>query len=78
MVVGWNLGWHGTWRKAVFTGGGGLVCECPGSVHWKGVYKVGEWTLGGVIFFCLVIKIDQSETTKSHLFNLSFGLANLK
>ena len=30
MVVGSNLSWHGIKRKAVYTEGAGLVCECTG------------------------------------------------
>ena len=48
-----------------------------GSVHWEGVYSVGECTLGEQIFK-LIIKIDQSETTKSDMFNTSLRLTNHK
>ena len=41
MVAGSNLSWQGIKKKAVYTEGAGLVCKCPGSVHWKGVYRVG-------------------------------------
>ena len=37
-----------------------------GSVHWDEVYSVGECK-----FFYLIIKIERSETTKSHMFNMS-------
>ena len=51
-----------------------------GSVHCKGVYRVGDRDLrpGGAKFFKLVFKIDQSETTKSHMFSTSFRLTNHK
>ena len=49
-----------------------------GSVHWKGVYRVGDKDLWVQIFFCLVFKIDQSETTKSHMFSMSLRLTNHK
>ena len=48
------------------------------SVHWKGVYRVGDKTPGGAKFFFLVFKIDQSETTKSHMFSTSLKLTNHK
>ena len=48
-----------------------------GSVHWKGVYRVGDRDLGVQNFF-LVFKIDQSETTKSHMFSTSLRLTNHK
>ena len=47
------------------------------SVHWKGVYRVGDRDLGVQNFF-LVFKIDQSETTKSHMFSTSLKLTNHK
>ena len=43
-----------------------------GSVHWKGVY------IGGAKFFKFVFIIDQSETTKSHMFRMSLRLTNHK
>ena len=48
-----------------------------GSVHCKGVYTVGDRDLGVQNFF-LVLKIDQSETTKSHMFSTSLRLTNHK
>ena len=50
MVVGSNISWQGIKRKAVYTKGAGLVCKCTGSVHWKGVYRVGDRDLGCKIF----------------------------
>ena len=49
-----------------------------GSVHCKGVCRVGDKDLWGAKFFFLVFKIDQSETTKSHMFSLSLRLTNHK
>ena len=49
-----------------------------GSVHCKGVYRVGNRDLGVQNFFKLVFKIDQSETTKSHMFSTSLKLTNHK
>ena len=49
-----------------------------GSVHCKGVYRVGDRDLGVQNFFKLVFKIDQSETTKSHMFSTSLKLTNHK
>ena len=48
-----------------------------GSVHCKGVCRVGDRP-GGAKFFKLVFKIDQSETTKSHMFSTSLRLTNHK
>ena len=52
--------------------------DVRGSVHWKGVYRVGDRDLGVQNFFFLVFKIDQSETTKSHMFSTSLRLTNHK
>ena len=53
-----------------------------GSVHWKGVYRVGDRDLGGGNFFNwflkLVFKIDQPEMNKSHMFSTSLRLTNHK
>ena len=46
------------------------------SVQWEGVHKVGECTLDEQIF--LIIKIDQSEMTKSRMFIMSLRLTNHK
>ena len=48
-----------------------------GSVHCKGVCRVLDRDLGVQNFF-LVFKIDQSETTKSHMFSTSLRLTNHK
>ena len=48
-----------------------------GSVHCKGVCRVGDRDRGCKIFF-LVFKIDQSEMTKSHMFSTSLRLTNHK
>ena len=48
-----------------------------GSVHCKGVYSMGECTLG-VQLFQLIIEIDQLEMTKSHMLNTSLKLTNRK
>ena len=37
------------------------------SIHWEVVYTVGECTPGNECYFKLIIKIDPSETTKSHM-----------
>ena len=76
MVMGSNLSWQGIRRKAVYTKGAGPICKCTGSVHWKGVYRVGDRDLGVQNFFNWLV--DQSETTKSHMFSTSFRLTNHK
>ena len=48
-----------------------------GSVHWKGVYSVGECRLG-CKFFLFIIKGDQSKRTKSHMFDTSLKFTNHK
>ena len=50
MVAGWNLGWQGTERKAVLTGGAGLVCECTGQCKLEQSVQGKEMDTGGVIF----------------------------
>ena len=57
-----SLHWQGTNRKAVHTIGGSI-----------GMYRA-VYTGGGNFF----IKIDQSETTKSHMYNTSLKLINHK
>ena len=47
-----------------------------GSVHWEGVYNVGECTLGVQIFS--IIEVDQSETTNNYMFNASLKFTNHK
>ena len=49
MVVGSNLSWQSTKRKAVYTGGAGPVCKCTGQCI-LGVYRVGIKTWGCKIF----------------------------
>ena len=49
-----------------------------GSVHWKGVYRVGDRETWGCKIFFFVFEIDQSETTKSHMFSTSLRLTNHK
>ena len=48
-----------------------------GGECWEGVYSVAECTLG-VQIFLIEHQIDQSETTKSHMFNTSLKLTNHK
>ena len=61
----------------MYIGGGDLVCKCLGqcimgeSVQCGGVYT-------GSAQFLLIIKIDQLETTKSHMINMSARLTNHK
>ena len=76
MVAGSNLSWQGIKRKAVYTKG-------AGPVWYEAVYTGRECTGWGIEtwgckIFKLVFKIDQSETTKSHMFSTSFRLTNHK
>ena len=68
MAMGWNIGWEGIYRKVEHAGGGGMECECTDSV--------GKCILGEQNFFN--IKIDLSETIKSHMLNTSLKLTNHK
>ena len=64
-------------RQCTLEGQAWYVNE-QGSVHWKGVYRVGDRDLGVQHFFFGFFKIDQSETTKSHMFSTSLRLTNHK
>ena len=50
MVVGSNLSWQGIERK--------------GSVHWKGVYRVGDRNLGVQNFFYWFLKLTNQKRPK--------------
>ena len=39
-----------------------------GSVHWKGVYRVGEWTLGQKNFFKAVAILPSTAIYPQRLF----------
>ena len=64
MVAGSNLSWQGFKRKAVYTEGAGPVCKCKGSVHWKGVYRVGDRDLGVQNFFNWFFKLTDQKRPK--------------
>ena len=55
MVAGSNLSWQGITRKAMYTEGAGCTyiwyVNVWGSVHWKGVYRVGDRDLRVQNFF---------------------------
>ena len=78
MIAGSNLSWWGIKRKAVYTEGAGLVCKCAGQCTLEGSVQGWEVDTGGAKFFYLVIRIDQSEMTKSHMFSMSSRLTNHK
>ena len=42
MVVGSNLSWQGVKRKAVYTGGVGLICKCTGQCTLQGSVHGGR------------------------------------
>ena len=50
MVAGSNLNWQGIERK--------------GSVHWKGVHRVGDRDTGGAKFFNWFIKLTNQKRPK--------------
>ena len=64
MVMGSNLSWQGFKRKAVYTKEAGLVCKCTGSVHWKGVYRVGDRELGVQNFLNWFLKLTNQKRPK--------------
>ena len=51
MVIGCNLGWQGTWTKAVYTGGKGPVCKFVKECLLGGSVECGGQYTGGAIFF---------------------------
>ena len=71
MVAGLNLSWQSI-ERAVYTEGAGPVCKCTGQCT---AWGIETW---GCKIFLLVFKIDQSETTKSHMFSTSLRLTNHK
>ena len=73
-----NLSWQGIKRKVVYTKGAGPVCKCKRQCTLEGSVQGGGLHTGGAKFFYFVIKIDQSETTKSHMFITSLRLTNHK
>ena len=50
MVADLNLSWQGIKRKAVYTGGAGLVCKCTGQCTLEGSVQVGGERPGGTKF----------------------------
>ena len=71
-VTGWNLYYQGTKRKAVCTLEGAWYVNAWGSVHWGGSV---DW---GCKLLKFIIKMDQSETNKNHIFNMSLKFTNHK
>ena len=65
-------------ERAVYTVGPGPVCKCMGQCTLQGSVQGGGVYTGGAKFFKFVFKIDQSETTKSHMFSTSLRLTNHK
>ena len=64
MVVGSNLSWQSIKRKAVYTEGAGRYVNVWGSVHWKGVYRVGDRDLGVQNFFNWFFKLTNQKRPK--------------
>ena len=65
-------------EMAMYTVGPGLVCKCTGQCTLEGSAQGAVVHTGGAKFFKFVFKIDQSETTKSHMFSTSLRLTNHK
>ena len=63
MVAGSNLSWQGIIRKAVYTEGAGSICKW-GSVHWKGVHRVGDRDLGVQNFLNWFQKLTNQKRPK--------------
>ena len=66
MVVGSNLSWQGIKKN-----GSVHRISRPGMSMYRAVYTGWGVDTGGAKFFYLVIEIDQSETTKRHMFSMS-------
>ena len=64
MVAGLNLSWQGVKRKAVYTVGQAWYVNVRGSVHWKGVYRVGDRDLGVQNFFNWFLKLTNQKRPK--------------
>ena len=54
-------------ERAVYTRGPSPVCKCTGQCTLEGSVQGGGVHTGGAKFFSFVFKIDQLETTKSHV-----------
>ena len=65
-------------ERAVYTGGPGPVCKCMGQCTLEGSVQGGGVYIGGAKFFKVIFKIDQSKTTKNHMFSTSLRLNNHK
>ena len=62
----------------MYTEGVGPVCKCAGQCTLEGSVQGGGVHTEGAKFFKFVFKIDQSETTKSHMFSTLLRLTNHK
>ena len=67
MDVSSNFSWQSIKRKAVYTKGAGPVCKFTGQCTLEGSVQGGSRHSGGAQYFYLVFRIDQLETTKSHV-----------
>ena len=65
-------------ERAVYTIEPGSVCKCKGQCTLEGSVQSGRECTRAAKFFKFVFKIDQSETTKSHMFSTSLRLTNQK
>ena len=63
MVVGLNLSWQGFKRQCTLKGQARYV-NVRGSVHWKGVYMVGDRDLGVQSFFNWFLKLTNQKRPK--------------
>ena len=73
MVAGSNLSWQGIKRKQCTLKGQAWYINVWGSVHWKGVYRVGDTDLGVQKFFNWFLKLT-NQKRPSHMFCASLTL----
>ena len=64
MLAGSNLSWQGIKRKAVSPKEQAWYVNVRGSVHWKGVHRVGDRDLGVQNFFNWFFKLTNQKRPK--------------
>ena len=61
MVAGSNLSWQRIKKRQCTPKGQAWYVNVRGSVHWKGVYRVGDRDLGVQIFFNWFLKLTNQK-----------------
>ena len=64
MVTGLNLSWQRIKKRQCTPKGQARYVNVQGSVHWKGVYRVGDRDLGVQIFFNWFLKLTNQKRPK--------------